>query len=117
VIVQAIVWEQRDFRLAATRAKNLLAGSWGRVLSVLLLIALGGGLLAYALDNVAGRAIVDASAGLTTRIWLGLLGAATASALWLLAAAASTVAYLDLRSRVDGLGPEGLAAEAAETPA
>ncbi|MDQ4124168.1 MAG: hypothetical protein M3134_01015 [Actinomycetota bacterium] len=117
VIVHAIVWEHCDFRAAATRAKNLLTGNWGRVIGVLFLIALGAGLLTYMLDNILGRAILDASTGTTRRIWLGILAATTGAALWLLAAAASTVAYLDLRSRFEDLGAEDLAAEAARTTA
>lgn len=115
VLVQAIVWEQRDFRVAATRAKNLLAGSWGRVASALLLIALGGGLVAFVIDQVLGEVVISvADGGVVQSVWLAVVGVLTSALLWMLSAAASTVAYLDLRSRYDELGPEGLDTEAAE---
>lgn len=115
VLVQAIVWEQRGFRGAATRAKNLLAGSWGRVASALLLIALGGGLLAFVIDQGLGELAVSASVGdVVQGLWLAAIGVLTSALLWMLASAASTVAYLDLRSRYEELGPEGLTAEATE---
>jgi hypothetical protein len=115
VVVQAISWEQRDFRAAATRAKNLLAGSWGRVSSVLLLIAFGAGILAFLIDQGVSEAVVSLEPGQVVQsVWLAAIGVLTSAALWLLSAAASTVAYLDLRSRFEGFGAGELEAEAAE---
>lgn len=115
VLIQAIVWEQRDFRAAATRAKNLLAGSWGRVASALLLVAAGAGILAWIVDRGLSEVIMAVADGdIVQSIWLAAVGVLTSALLWMLAAAASTVAYLDLRSRFEELGPEELAAEALE---
>lgn len=112
VLVQAIVWEHLDFRDAATRAKNLLAGSWGRVISGLLLITLGAALVQLLVLGVAGELLPRASSGVAAAVWQAIFVVVTTALVWLFAAAASTVAYLDLRARFEELDHAGLSAEA-----
>lgn len=115
IVVHAIVWEQKGFRDASTRAKNLLAGNWAQVLSALLLVALGAGVLHRIGLTLVGEFVIDGQASdaagwLSAWLVLTLLSALA----WLLSAAAGTVAYLDLRARFEELGPDSLAAEVAE---
>lgn len=113
VLVHAIAWEGWSFRDASTRAKNLLSGSWLRVIGALLMLVLGallvqlvaGGLAAAVLPPVRGG---DVSAALITTVALVL----TTAPVWLFAAAAGTVAYLDLRARFEELDATALRAEA-----
>ena len=113
ILVHAIAWERKDFREAMTRTMNLLAGHWGRVLSALLLFALGAALMQLAVRGLAALPQADADFD----DWVVFLPALlvevlTSGIVWLFTAAAATVAYLDLRARFEDLGPEGLEAEA-----
>ncbi len=110
VLVHAIVWEQKEFREAAVRAKNLLAGNWGRVVSTLLLLALGAALLQIMIFALAAE-VLPAGGGLELPGSL-LVDVLVTGPVWLFTAAASTVAYLDLRARSEELDADGLAAEA-----
>jgi hypothetical protein len=113
IVVQAIVWEQLEFREAATRAKNLLAGGWGRVLSALLALALGPALVQILVLPLVGELLPDASdTNLAGSLWATALIAVTSAPVWLFTAAAGTVAYLDLRARFEDLDDAGLASEA-----
>lgn len=112
VLVHAIVWERMDFRDAATRAKNLLSGHWGRVVSALLVLALGPALVQIVSLPLFGQLLPDAQAAdLAGSLWATLLIAVTSAPVWLFTAAAGTVAYLDLRARFEELDREALAAE------
>ena len=114
VLVQAIVWEQLEFREAATRAKNLLSGHWGRVLSALLLLALGPALVQLVILPLVGHLLPDsAEADLAGSVWATLVIAVTSAPVWLFTSAAGTIAYLDLRARFEELDHAELAAEAA----
>lgn len=110
VVVAVIVWEHLDFRHAATRAKNLLAGSWGRVVSTLLLVALGGALLQIVLLTLVTQLLP--AEGLGSSLWMLVSEVLTTGPIWLLTAAAATVAYLDLRARFEELDREELVEEA-----
>jgi hypothetical protein len=115
VVVQAIVWEQLAFRDAATRAKNMMAGSWGRVLSALLVLALGPALVQIFVLPLVGELLPDArDTDLAGSLWATIVIAVTSAPVWLFTAAAGTVAYLDLRARFEELDEAGLAAEEAE---
>lgn len=118
VLVHAIVWERLDFREAATRTKNLLAGSWGRVLSALLVLAVGPALVQLVGLALLGEVLPDFSSGdLAGSLWAAVAIAATTAPVWLFTAAAGTVAYLDLRSRFEELDDVALAGEAEAVPA
>lgn len=113
VLVHAIVWEDLDFRDAATRAKNLLAGHWGRVISALLVLAIGPALVQIVTLTLLGELLPGLDgAQLTDSLWATLAVAATTAPVWLFTTAAGTVAYLDLRSRFEELDHAGLVAEA-----
>ncbi|HYO61540.1 MAG TPA: hypothetical protein VEU29_06550 [Actinomycetota bacterium] len=113
VLVQAIVWERREFRDAATRAKNLLAGSWLRVVAALLVLALAPALLQGLLNGIAAAFLPEAEdLDLATSIWSVLILMVTMAPVWLFTAAAGTVAYLELRARSEQLDHAALAAEA-----
>lgn len=118
VLVHAIVWEGRDFRDGATRAKNLLSGNWGRVVSALLVLAIGPALVQIVTLTMAGELWpgLDGSS-LSDSLWATLAIAVTTAPVWLFTAAAGTVAYLDLRARFEKLDHAALAAEAAPAPA
>ena len=118
VLVHAIVWEHHDFRDAATRAKNLLAGNWGRVASALLVLAVGPALVQIATLTLAGELLPDLDGGaLADSIWATVAVAVTTAPVWLFTAAAGTVAYLDLRARFEELDHDKLVAESAATEA
>lgn len=110
ILVQAIVWEHRDFREAASRAKNLLGGSWGRVISTLLMVALGGALLQVVLLTAETR-LLSGPGNLASWLWILVFEVLTSGTIWLLTAAASTVAYLELRSRFEELDRDELTIE------
>jgi hypothetical protein len=110
VLVQAIVWEHLDFRDAAVRAKNLLAGSWIRVIAALLLLALGAALVQLLVLGVVTGFVPGT--GLAASIWVTAAVIATTAPVWLFSAAAGTVAYLDLRARFEELDHASLSAEA-----
>lgn len=115
ILVQAIAWEQLGFRDAATRAKNLLSGNWGRVLSALLALALGPALVQLVLLPLAGQLLPDSSdADLAGSLWATLVIAITSAPVWLFTAAAGTTAYLDLRARFEELDHAELKTEAGE---
>ena len=113
ILVHAIVWEGKDFRDAATRAKNLLTGHWGRVVSALLVLAIGPALvqivaltsLGELLPGLDGEQLADS-------LWATLAVAVTTAPVWLFTTAAGTVAYLDLRARFEELDHDALVAEA-----
>lgn len=113
ILVQAIVWEGRDFRDGATRAKNLIAGHWGRVTSAMLVLALGPALFQIVALTVLGGLLpgLDGSQ-LSDSLWATLAIAATTAPVWMFTAAAGTVAYLDLRARFEELDHSALVAEA-----
>lgn len=113
VLVHAIVWEQLDFRGAATRAKCLLSGHWGRVGSALLVLALGAVLVEITVLALLTAALPDLNEpGLVGSLWTSLIAAIFTAPVWLFTAAAGTVAYLDLRARFEELDHAGLVAEA-----
>lgn len=113
VLVHAIVWEGRDFRDGATRAKNLLAGSWGRVVSALLVLAIGPALLQIVTLTAFGELLPGLDGDqLADSVWATLAIAVTTAPVWLFTTAAGTVAYLDLRARFEELDGADLAAEA-----
>ena len=113
VLVHSIAWEGKGFRDAATRAKNLLAGSWGRVLSALILLSLGAALVQILVLTMIGGLVGGGSPDEPVEYALALvLEVATTGTVWLFTSAAATVAYLDLRARFEGLDPAGLASEA-----
>lgn len=113
VLVHAIVWEGRDFRDGATHAKNLFTGSWGRVISALLVLAIGPALLQIVTLTAFGELVPGLDGDrLADSIWATLAIAVTTAPVWLFTAAAGTVAYLDLRARFEELDHAGLAAEA-----
>lgn len=113
VLVHAIAWERRDFRDAATRAKNLLAGHWGRVISALLVLAIGPALVQIVTLTLLGELLPGLDgAQLADSLWATLAVAVTTAPVWLFTTAAGTVAYLDLRSRFEELDHEALVAEA-----
>lgn len=114
VLVQAIVWEGKDFREAAVRAKDLLTGSWSRVLSALLVLALAPALVQILVLPLLGEFLPGLTAtDLAGQMRATIVVAVTSSSVWLFTSAAGTVAYLDLRARSEELDREGLAAEAA----
>lgn len=118
VLVHAIVWEKLYFRDAATRAKNLLAGQWGRVLSALVVLAVGPALLQLVVLALLDQVLPDLTrGGLAGSLWAALTIAATTAPVWLFTSAAGTVAYLDLRARFEELDPEALEAEVAAATA
>ena len=118
VLVQAILWEDRDFRDAATRAKNLLAGSWGRVASALLVLAIGPALVQIVVLTGVGELLPGLDGDrLSDSVWATLAIAVTTAPVWLFTAAAGTVAYLDLRARFEELDHDKLVAESASTEA
>ncbi|HEV2754633.1 MAG TPA: hypothetical protein VG318_02500 [Actinomycetota bacterium] len=113
ILVHAIAWERKDFRDAMTRTMNLLSGQWGRVLSALLLLALGAALLQLVVRGVA--ALPQAGADFDrAEVFLPalLVEVVTSGVVWLFTAAAATVAYFDLRARFEELDRAGLATEA-----
>lgn len=113
VLVHAIVWEHLDFRGAATRAKNLLSGHWGRVAAALLVLALGAVLVQIAVLTVVSVVLPDLNdAGLVGSLWTSIVAGMSTAPVWLFTAAAGTVAYLDLRARFEDLDHAGLVAEA-----
>lgn len=115
ILVQAVVWERLVFRDAATRAKNLLSGHWGRVISALLLLALGPALLQIVVLPLVGQLLPEsADADLAGSLWATLVIAVTSAPVWLFTSAAGTVAYLDLRARFEELDHAELTAEAGE---
>lgn len=113
ILVHAIVWEQLDFRGAATRAKNLLSGHWGRVVSALLVLALGAALVQLTALTLLSVALPDLNeSGLVGSLWVSIVAGVFTAPVWLFTAAAGTVAYLDLRARFEELDHDGLVAEA-----
>lgn len=113
VLVHAIVWEGRDFRDGATRAKNLLAGSWGRVASALLVLAVGPALVQILVLTGLTQVLPELDGDrLSDSLWATLAIAVTTAPVWLFTAAAGTVAYLDLRARFEDLDHPDLVAEA-----
>lgn len=113
VLVHGIVWEDRDFRDAATRAKNVLAGHWGRVISALLVLAIGPALVQIVTLTFLGELLPGLDgAQLADSLWATLAVAVTTAPVWLFTTAAGTVAYLDLRSRFEELDHDALVAEA-----
>lgn len=110
VLVAAIVWEHLDFRDAAVRAKNLLAGSWGRVISTLLMVALGAALLQIVLLTLVTQLLPDD--GLASSLWMLVSEVMTTGPIWLFASAAATVAYAELRARFEELDRDELVEEA-----
>jgi hypothetical protein len=114
VLVHVIAWEHKGFRDGITRTMNLLAGHWGRVLSALLLLALGAALLQLAIRGVA--ALPQAGADFDrAEVFLPalLVEVVTSGVVWLFTAAAATVAYFDLRARFEDLDRDKLVGEAA----
>jgi hypothetical protein len=116
VLAGAIVWEHRDFRGAATRTKNLLAGSWGRVISTLVLVALGAAVVQIVFLALVTQ-VLPREGSLASSLWMLVFEVLTTGTVWLLTAAASSVAYLELRARFEDLDREALAAEAGALPA
>lgn len=113
VLVQAIVWEGRDFRDAATRAKNLLAGSGLRVASAMLVLSIGPALVQIVALTVLGELLPGLDGNqLSDSLWATLAIAVTTAPVWMFTAAAGTVAYLDLRARFEELDHPALVAEA-----
>ncbi|MDQ3982039.1 MAG: hypothetical protein M3271_05095, partial [Actinomycetota bacterium] len=114
VLVHVIAWERTAFRDAATRAKNLLAGQWGRVLSALLLLTVGAALAQILLVTLIAQLLPWDAPDEAFEYALALvLEVATTGMVWLFASAAATAAYLDLRARFEDLDRDGLTAEAA----
>jgi len=113
VLVHAIVWERLEFRNAATRARNLLAGQWGRVFSALLVLAVGPALVQILVLIALGELLPDLGAeGAVGSLSATIIVALATAPVWLFTSAAGTVAYADLRARVEELDAEGLSAEA-----
>ena len=118
VLVHAIVWEHLEFRDAATRAKNLLSGHWGRVVSALLVLALGAALVQILVLTMLSLALPDLNdASFVGSPWATILVGIATAPVWLFTSAAGTVAYADLRARADELDSEALRAEAEALPA
>ncbi|MDQ3952916.1 MAG: hypothetical protein M3279_08155 [Actinomycetota bacterium] len=118
VLVHAIVWERLEFRDAATRAKNLLSGHWGRVLSALLVLAVGPALIQIVGLTTLSLVLPDLDdAGFVGSLWATIIVALATAPVWLFTSAAGTVAYADLRARAEELDRETLRAEAAALPA
>lgn len=113
VLVHAIVWEQLDFRNAATRAKNLIAGHGLRVVGALLLLALGAVLVQITLLAFVSSALPEfEDSGLVGSVWTSVIAGISTAPVWMFSAAAGTVAYVDLRARFHELDHAQLAAEA-----
>ena len=118
VLVHAIVWEHLEFRAAATRAKNLLNGHWGRVMSALLLLSIGAALVQIVVLTALAAAIPDLrDASFVGSPWATILVGVATAPVWLFTSAAGTVAYADLRARAEELDQEALRAEAEALPA
>ena len=118
VLAHAIVWEHLEFRDAATRAKNLLSGHWGRVVSALLVLTIGAALVQIvALTGLAAAIPELRAVGFVGSPWATILVGAATAPVWLFTSAAGTVAYADLRARAEELDHEALRAEAAALPA
>ena len=100
IFVQAVCWEGHEFRAAGARAKNLLAGHTLRVVVYMLLIALCAALVQIVVLSLVLPLLVELGGQEFARsagaIAVDIL---TTSLVWMFVAAASTVAYLDLRSR------------------
>lgn len=114
VLVHAIVWERLEFRDAATRAKRLLTRQWGRVVSALLVLAVGPALLQILVLIGLGQLLPDLSDdGFVGSLWATIIVGVATAPVWLFTSAAGTVAYADLRARAEELDAEALGAEAA----
>ncbi len=113
VLVHAIVWEHLAFRDAALRAKNLLSGHWGRVVSALLVLTVGAALVQIVVLIVLSLSIPGLrDESFVGSPWATMIAAAVTAPVWLFTSAAGTVAYADLRARADELDPETLRSEA-----
>lgn len=113
ILVHAIVWEHLDFRDAATRAKNMLAGHWGRVVSSLLVLAVGPALVQLLGLALLGEVLPEVQSGdLIGPLWVAIAIAVTTAPVWMFTAGAGTVGYLELRARFEDLDAQGLQAEA-----
>ncbi len=118
VLVHAVVWERLEFRDAATRAKGLLSGQWGRVLSALLVLALGPALIQIAALTTLTLVLPNLDdAGFVGSLWATIIVALATAPVWLFTSAAGTVAYADLRARAEALDPDTLRVEAEALPA
>ena len=100
IFVQAVCWEGHEFRAAGARAKNLLAGHSLRVVAYMLLIALCAALVQIVVLSLVLPLLVELGGAEFARsagaIAVDIL---TTSLVWMFVAAASTVAFLELRSR------------------
>lgn len=118
VLVHAIVWEQLEFREAAGRAKNLLAGNWARVISALFVLAVGPALVQILALGLLENFLPDLTdADLAAGLWAAIVVAVATAPVWLFTTAAGTVAYLDLRARFEELDRDALVAEAEKAAA
>lgn len=106
LVIQAIVVEYRPFREAMTRARELLSGSWGRAILIVLAAAVGVVMaqLVVALAASYPASTLNDTAVTVVGIILSLMLGAVAAPV---VAAIGVALYLDLRARKEGLDRHG----------
>ncbi len=109
-LLQALVFEEKRAGPAWKRAKQHLAGQWGRVVLALVCIALGVGFLILAIPNAALIAVQSAPRA-TELVVYGAIATIFGALVVPFLAAVELVLYGDLRARKEELDAEGFRQE------
>jgi hypothetical protein len=110
IVAQVISLEAKPLQVALPRARQLGRGQLGRVFSYLLGISLGLGLLQALLPALIASSVQPLGDLGQVIVFIAISGVTAAIALTFFAVV-TTVAYFDLRARLEDYGPEDLKSE------
>lgn len=117
VVITAIVLERRPLGDALSRARELLAMNWSRVLLYLITIAAGVGLFDFVVQQAALRAVSAADIDLFGYVLAVLVSVIVPSVVLPFVACVWLIAYFDLRARAEDFDEPALKALRSAPPA